>query len=312
MASSNPRSSTFMPVGAPYATGLRAPRRFGQQAEQTSSGRPDRLRMPPIERDEQVGASRSARTAIDAVHRAERNPHSARRDRRMSGQSMARARRSRTDQATGKRRLRRRSKAPSMRLRGLRDGERREDQVEVAPAQNLDAPRVLRLRYVRRGNERRGRQTMASTGVPFDVLGQWVPQVLLSHRRCRAIRSPQGRRRERTRACLADPEPGSMPHADLRDGDTLTDRLSLESRGQVVGQADVMRFIRAYCIPPARPSIASSRGHPRDLDLAGHGRGDEGLGGAPQADQLGGTVAGASDRQPILCSPQGSDGSVLD
>lgn len=51
-----------------------------------------------------------------------------------------------TGQASGKRSLGRWSKAPFDEVRGLRDGERREDEVEVAPAQNLDAAGVLRLR----------------------------------------------------------------------------------------------------------------------------------------------------------------------
>ena len=81
---------------------------------------------------------------------------------------------------------------------------------------------------------------MASTGVPFDVLGPVVPQVLLfpTGDAGQSAR-PKGGEREGTRAWLADPEPGLDGLAcDLRDGNTLTRGLSLESRGQVIGQAD--------------------------------------------------------------------------
>jgi hypothetical protein len=78
---------------------------------------------------------------------------------------------------------------------------------------------------------------MASTGVPFDVLGPVVPQVLLfpTGDAGQSAR-PKGGEREGTRACLADPEPGlNGLTRDLRDGHTLTRGLSFESRGQVVG-----------------------------------------------------------------------------
>src|ERR1035437_1991835 len=82
--------------------------------------------------------------------------------------------------------------------------------------------------------------TMASTGVPFDVLGPVVPQVLLfpTGDAGQSAR-PKGGERERTRAGLADPEPGlGGLTRDLRDGHTLARGFSLESRGEVVGQAD--------------------------------------------------------------------------
>ena len=81
---------------------------------------------------------------------------------------------------------------------------------------------------------------MASTGVPFDVLGPMVPQVLpFPTGDAGQSARPKGGEREGARACLADPEPGlDGLTRDLRDGNTLTRGLSLESRGQVVGQAD--------------------------------------------------------------------------
>src|ERR1035437_4105311 len=82
--------------------------------------------------------------------------------------------------------------------------------------------------------------TMASTGVPFDVLGPVLLQVLLlpTGDAGQSAR-PKGGKREGTRACLADPESGLDGLAcDLRDGDALTRGFSLESRGQIVGQAD--------------------------------------------------------------------------
>ncbi len=81
---------------------------------------------------------------------------------------------------------------------------------------------------------------MASTGVPSDVLGPVVPQVLLfltgdAGQSARA----KGGEWERARAWLADPESRLNGLAcDLRDGHTLARGLSLESRGQVVGQAN--------------------------------------------------------------------------
>ena len=81
---------------------------------------------------------------------------------------------------------------------------------------------------------------MASTGVPFDVLGPVVPQVLLfpTGDAGQSARPKRGER-EGTRAWLADPESRLDGLArDLRDGHALARGLSLESRGQVVGQAD--------------------------------------------------------------------------
>ncbi len=74
---------------------------------------------------------------------------------------------------------------------------------------------------------------MASTGVPFDVLGPVVPQVLLfpTGDAGQSAR-PKGGERKGARAWLADPEARLDGLAcDLRDGNTLTRGLSLESRG---------------------------------------------------------------------------------
>src|SRR5664280_2181798 len=112
--------------------------------------------------------------------------------------------------------------------------------------------------------------TMASTGVPFDVLWPVLPQVLLlpAGDAGQSAR-PKGGEREGTRACLADPEPGLDGLAcDLRDGDTLTRGLSLESRGQVVGQAD--RCALHTCIlHPARSPVNRVVMRPPPVSRAG-------------------------------------------
>src|SRR5450759_3930137 len=98
--------------------------------------------------------------------------------------------------------------------------------------------------------------TMASTGVPFDVLGPVVPQVLLfpTGDAGQSAR-PKGGEREGTRACLADPESRLNGLAcDLRDGNTLTRGFSLESRSQIVGQTNCCA-LHTCILHPARSPV---------------------------------------------------------
>ena len=96
---------------------------------------------------------------------------------------------------------------------------------------------------------------MASTGVLFDVLGPVVPQVLLFPTGDAGQPArPKGGEREGTRSCFADPESRLDGLAcDLRDGDALPRGFSLESRGQIVRQADCCALHTCILQPTRSP-----------------------------------------------------------
>jgi hypothetical protein len=100
---------------------------------------------------------------------------------------------------------------------------------------------------------------MASIGVPFDVLGPVIPQVpLFPTGDAKQSARPEGGERKGAWAYLAEPEPGLDSLAcDLRDGDTPARRFSLESRGQIVRQADCCAL--HTCILNASPSAVNRR-----------------------------------------------------